>query len=75
MFSELTDEEIRQFKMKVTEFLQNNLGTSSVSSSFQGMSFTINHQNAWKTLEELTKEQSRRRRGNNPFVALDLRNA
>ncbi len=74
MFSEFTDEEIRQFKKEVTRFLHDNIGTQSVSSSFQGMSFTINHQNAWKTLEELTKEQNRRKRSN-PFIALDLRNA
>ena len=74
MFDELSDDEIRQFKREVTKFLQDNVGTQSVSSSFQGMSFTINHQNAWKTLEELTKEQNRRKRSN-PFIALDLRNA
>lgn len=74
MFEELTDDEIKQFKQEIRQFLRNNLGTQSVSSSFQGITFSINHQNAWKTLEELTKEQNRRRKGNNPFVALDIRN-
>ena len=74
MFSELTDEQIVTLKKQITDFLSgnNNFATQSITDE-SGMSLTLNHQNAWKFLEELTKEQRSRQRSSNPFIAIDLR--
>ena len=74
MFTELTDEEISRWKAEISEFLRSNHSMTAMSDSHTGLSITLTQQNAWKLLEELTKEQRRRRRGNNPFIAIDLRN-
>lgn len=74
MFEELTDQEILEWKKQIREFLLTNHSTLSMSNSHQGISFTLTHQNAWKILEDLTREQRRRQRRNNPFIQLDLRN-
>jgi Mlc titration factor MtfA (ptsG expression regulator) len=74
MFEELTNEEIVQMKRQITEFLQSNqFGAVQSISVDSGLSMTLNQQNAWRVMEELTKEQRRRRRGGNPFIAIDLR--
>ncbi|MDR2705104.1 MAG: hypothetical protein LBC02_04925 [Planctomycetaceae bacterium] len=72
MFEELTDEQILDLKVHIREFLSGNSTVQTVTDG-SGMSVTFNHQNAWKFLEELSKEQKRRKRGGNPFIALDLR--
>jgi len=51
----------------------NQFGAVQTISVDSGLSMTVNHQNAWRFLEELTKEQRRRKRSGNPFVAIDLR--
>ena len=72
MFSELTDDEIINLKKQITASITSNFAVQSVSVD-SGLALTLNHQNAWRFLEELTKEQHRRRRGGNPFIAMDLR--
>jgi hypothetical protein len=72
MFSELTDEEIVNLKKQITASIQSNFAVRSVSVD-SGLALTLDHTNAWRFLEELSKEQARRRRGGNPFVAIDLR--
>jgi len=72
MFSDLTDEEIVELKKKITAFLSSNLAVQTVSDD-SGNTLTLNQANAFKFLEELTKEQKRRKRGGNPFIAMDLR--
>jgi len=72
MFSELTDDEIIDLKKQITASITSNFAVQSVSVD-SGLALTLNHQNAWRFLEELTKEQQRRRRGGNPFIAMDLR--
>jgi len=71
MFSELTDDEIIDLKKQITASIASNFAVRSVSVD-SGLALTLDHQNAWKFLEELTKEQ-RRRRCDNPFIAIDLR--
>jgi len=74
MFAELTDEEIVLLKRQITEFLQSNqFGAVQSVSVDSGLTLSLNYQNAWRFLEDLTKEQRRRRRGSSPFVAIDLR--
>jgi hypothetical protein len=73
MFSELTDEQILELKTQIRTFLNGHYSFTSIS--IDGMSVSLSHDNAWKYLTELSKEQKRRRRGGNPFVAVDLRHA
>jgi hypothetical protein len=71
MFSELTDEEIIELKKQITASIAGNFAVRSVSVD-SGLALTLDHQNAWRFLEELSKEQRRRRSGS-PFIAIDLR--
>jgi hypothetical protein len=74
MFDELTDAEIVQMKRQITEYLQSNqFGAVQAISVDSGLSMSLNPQNAWRFLEELTKVQRRRQRSGNPFIAIDLR--
>jgi len=72
MFSELTDEQIVQLKKEITAFMRNNLAVQTITDD-SGQGLTLNHGNAFRFLEELTKEQRRRSRSGNRFIALDLR--
>ena len=72
MFDELTDAEIIDLKRQITASMQSNFAVQTVSVD-SGLTLTLNHNNAWRFLEELSKEQKRRRRGGNPFIAVDLR--
>jgi len=72
MFDELTDEEIIDLKRQIAASMQSNFAVQTVSVD-SGLTLTLNHSNAWRFLEELSKEQKRRRRGGNPFIAVDLR--
>ena len=72
MFSELTDDEIVQLKKEITASIQSNFAVRSVSVD-SGLALTLDHDNAFRFLEELSKEQSRRRRGGSRFIAFDLR--
>jgi hypothetical protein len=72
MFSDYTDEQITCMKKEITAFLRSNLAVQTVSDD-SGNTLTLNQANAFRFLEELTKEQKRRKRGGNPFIAMDLR--
>ena len=72
MFDDLTLDELQSWKRELCDFMRSNVGVQSFSTP-DGVSMSVNQNNAWKVLQEINQSIARKLGRGGRFIGVEVR--